>query len=107
MPLLTPFSRRGFIAGALAAPAAFASRGAYAAGDVYVRAGANFTPVTIAITPLAGDSADARIGAVKAAGGAPAPAAVPLPGNKGGKKERAAPPAAPAATSRSAARSAT
>ena len=64
MPLLTPFSRRGFIAGALAAPAAFASRGAYAAGDVYVRAGANFTPVTIAITPLAGDSADARIGAV-------------------------------------------
>ena len=64
MPLLASVSRRSFLAGALAAPVAFASRGAFAAGDVYVHAGANFTPVTIAVTPLAGDLADARIGAV-------------------------------------------
>ena len=42
---------------ALAAPA-------FAAGDITVKEGANFTPVSIAITPMIGD--DAKIGAVVA-----------------------------------------
>ena len=45
-----------------AAPLALSWRAARAAGDVYVRAGANFTPVNIAVTPFADD--DPKIGAV-------------------------------------------
>ncbi len=41
-----------------------AASAARAAGDVYVHAGANFTPVTIAVTPLAGDDGATKIGAV-------------------------------------------
>jgi TolB protein len=41
-----------------------ASTAARAAGDVYVHAGANFTPVTVAVTPLAGDDGATKIGAV-------------------------------------------
>jgi TolB protein len=41
-----------------------ASSAARAAGDVYVHAGANFTPVTVAVTPLAGDDGATKIGAV-------------------------------------------
>ncbi len=37
---------------------------AEAAGDVYVHAGANFTPVTIAVTPFAGDETGSKLGAV-------------------------------------------
>jgi TolB protein len=37
---------------------------AHAAGDVFVHGGANFTPITIAVTPLAGDNGATRIGAV-------------------------------------------
>jgi TolB protein len=37
---------------------------AAAAGDIYVHAGANFTPVSIAVTPLAGDEGATKIGAV-------------------------------------------
>ena len=56
------FTRRSLIAGAAAAPLAMALRPAFAAGDVYVRAGQNFTPVSIAVTALVGD--EAKIGAV-------------------------------------------
>ena len=62
MTLIEPISRRGFLAGALA----LGAMPAFAAGDVYVHAGANFTPVTIAVTPLAGDAGEATIGAVLA-----------------------------------------
>ena len=55
-------TRRSLLACAAAAPLAVTLRPARAAGDVYVRAGANFTPVNIAVTPFAGD--DAKIGAV-------------------------------------------
>jgi len=41
-----------------------AGSAARAAGDVYVHAGANFTPVTVAVTPLAGDDGATKIGAV-------------------------------------------
>jgi TolB protein len=55
-------TRRSLLACAAAAPLAMTLRPARAAGDVYVRAGVNFTPVNIAVTPFAGD--DAKIGAV-------------------------------------------
>ena len=42
---------------AAAAPLAMTLRPARAAGDVYVHAGANFTPVSIAVTPFVGDDA--------------------------------------------------
>ncbi len=45
-------TRRSLLACAAAAPLAMTLRRAHAAGDVYVRAGANFTPVNIAVTPL-------------------------------------------------------
>ncbi|MGD1015625.1 MAG: hypothetical protein ABR863_04195 [Roseiarcus sp.] len=41
-----------------------AGSSARAAGDVFVHAGANFTPVTIAVTPLAGDDGAVKVGAV-------------------------------------------
>ena len=37
---------------------------ALAVGDIFVKAGANFTPITVAVTPMAGD--DSKIGAVVA-----------------------------------------
>ena len=37
---------------------------ARAAGDIYVHAGANFTPVTIAVTPLLGDDGATKVGGV-------------------------------------------
>ncbi len=52
------FARRAFLTALLALTAT----PVFAASDVYVRAGANFKPVTIAITPLAGDAN--KIGAV-------------------------------------------
>jgi len=59
-PLL--FTRRSLVAGVAATPLALALRPAFAAGDVYVRAGQNFTPVSIAVTPFVGD--EGKIGAV-------------------------------------------
>ena len=56
------FTRRSLIVGAAAAPLAMALKPAFAAGDVYVRAGQNFTPVSIAVTALIGD--EAKVGAV-------------------------------------------
>ncbi len=41
-----------------------AGSAARAAGDVYVHAGANFTPVSIAVTPLVGDEGATKVGAV-------------------------------------------
>ena len=52
MTITSRISRRNFLALAMSAPLARA----FAAGDIYVHAGANFTPVTIAVTPLAGDA---------------------------------------------------
>jgi TolB protein len=63
MTLLRPVSRRAFVSGAAALAAAHASR-ALAANDVYVHAGANFTPVNVAITSLQGDSGEAKIRAI-------------------------------------------
>jgi TolB protein len=37
---------------------------AHATGDVYVHAGANFTPVTVAVTPFPGDAGATNVGAV-------------------------------------------
>ncbi len=55
-------TRRSLIAGAAATPFALALKPAFAAGDIIVRAGANFTPVSIAVTPFVGD--EAKIAAV-------------------------------------------
>jgi TolB protein len=49
---------------AAGAPLALAMRSAHAAGDVFVHAGANFTPVTVAVTPLVGDDGATRVGSV-------------------------------------------
>jgi TolB protein len=64
MTLPFAFTRRSLLGAAAAAPLALSWRSAGAAGDVYVRAGANFTPVNIAVTPFAGD--DLKIGEVVA-----------------------------------------
>ncbi len=64
MPVFAPLVRRAFLALALLAPFGLGGAPARAAGDVYVHAGANFTPVTIAVTPLAGDAGDVKVGAV-------------------------------------------
>src|ERR1700722_16492535 len=66
MTLLVSTTRRLFLALAIGAPLALATAPARAAGDIYVHAGANFTPVTIAVTPLAGDEGATKIGAVLA-----------------------------------------
>src|SRR5579863_7955058 len=56
-------------AGPLALTAALAMAAlagpAFAAGDIIVKQGGNFTPITVAVTPMVGD--DAKIGAVVAA----------------------------------------
>src|SRR5277367_4019486 len=64
MTLFVSTTRRLFLALAIGAPLALAAAPARAAGDIYVHAGANFTPVTIAVTPLAGDEGATKIGAV-------------------------------------------
>ena len=62
------FSSRVFRLSPLAAVAvallAFAAPYADAAGDVYIHAGPNFKPVTIAVTPFAGDEGADKIGSV-------------------------------------------
>src|SRR5271169_5643278 len=47
--------------------AALAGGSAHATGDIYVHAGANFKPVTIAVTPFAGEDAGEKISGVVAA----------------------------------------
>ena len=64
MTLIVPVTRRAFLKASAAAPLLLAARPALAGGDVYVRAGANFTPVTVAVTPIAGDNSEIKIGAV-------------------------------------------
>src|SRR5271156_3346737 len=64
MTLFASTTRRLFLALAIGAPLALATAPAHAAGDIYVHAGANFTPVTIAVTPLAGDEGATKISAV-------------------------------------------
>jgi TolB protein len=59
-------TRRSLLALAIGASLALGAAPARAAGDIYVHAGANFTPVTIAVTPLAGDEGANKIGAVLA-----------------------------------------
>jgi TolB protein len=46
---------------------ALAGAPANAEGDIYVHAGANFKPVTVAVTPFAGEYAGEKISAVVAA----------------------------------------
>ena len=58
--------RRQFLGAALAAPFALAAAPARATGDVYVHAGANFKPVTIAVTALQGDDGATKIGSILA-----------------------------------------
>ena len=58
------FTRRSALALAASAPLALTLRSARAAGDVYVHAGPNFTPLNIAVTPLLGDQGGAKIGDV-------------------------------------------
>ena len=55
-PLLRPCCLAVFVVGASPAGAA--------AGDVYVHAGANFKPVTIAVTPFIGEESGDKIGSV-------------------------------------------
>lgn len=64
-----PFSwfilRFSALAALLLAPLAVACAPASAeTGDVYVHAGANFKPVTVAVTPFVGEGAGDKIGAV-------------------------------------------
>jgi len=55
-------TRRSLLAAAASAPLVMALRPARAASDIVVHAGANFTPINIAVTPFAGD--EAKIGDV-------------------------------------------
>ena len=64
--MLLPFAARMLALAALTClPAAF-SPAAAASGDVYVHAGPNFKPVSIAVTPFAGDDGADKIGSVVA-----------------------------------------
>jgi TolB protein len=62
MSVFAVFARRFLFVLTVGASLAFAP--ARAADDIYVHPGANFTPVTIAVTPLAGDGAETKIGAI-------------------------------------------
>jgi TolB protein len=67
MMMFSPVSRRRAVAllGAILAGLA-AGPSLAATGDVYVRAGANFKPVTIAVTPFAGEEGGDKISSVVA-----------------------------------------
>ena len=60
-------SRRHALAAFAFGLAALAGAPAIADGDIYVHAGANFKPVTIAVTPFAGEEAGDKISGVVAA----------------------------------------
>ena len=59
--------RRSALAAFALGLVAFAGAPANATGDIYVHAGANFKPVTIAVTPFAGEDTGEKISAVVAA----------------------------------------
>ena len=61
-------SRRRALAALAFGLAALAGAPAIAQGDIYVHAGANFKPVTIAVTPFAGEEAGDKISGVIAVG---------------------------------------
>jgi TolB protein len=58
------FSRRHALAALAFGLGALAGAPAIADGDIYVHAGANFKPVTIAVTPFAGEQAGDKISGV-------------------------------------------
>jgi TolB protein len=58
--------RRAALAACALGLVALAGAPAKATGDIYVRAGANFKPVTVAVTPFAGEDTGAKISAVVA-----------------------------------------
>jgi TolB protein len=60
-------SRRSALAAIALGAAALAAGPAAATGDIYVHAGANFKPVTIAVTPFAGEDSGGKISGVVAA----------------------------------------
>jgi TolB protein len=60
-------SRRSALAGFALGLLALARAPAHAEGDIYVHAGANFKPVTIAVTPFADEEANNKISGVIAA----------------------------------------
>ena len=60
-------SRRSALAAIALGVAALAAAPAGAEGDIYVHAGANFKPVTIAVTPFAGEDTGGKISGVVAA----------------------------------------
>jgi TolB protein len=64
MPLFAFLARRLLFVMLIGAPFALSLTPARAANDIYVHAGQNFTPVSIAVTPLAGDGAETKIGAI-------------------------------------------
>src|SRR6185437_8938202 len=57
-------SRRHALAALAFGLAALADAPAIAEGDIYVHAGANFKPVTVAVTPFAGEEAGDQISGV-------------------------------------------
>ncbi len=68
MSLLSLVVRLSALAALTVSPVAFATAPASAeTGDVYVHAGANFKPVSIAVTPFLGDDGSDKIGAVTGA----------------------------------------
>ena len=60
-------SRRSALAAFALGVVALAAAPANAEGDIYVHAGANFKPVTIAVTPFAGEDTGEKISGVVAA----------------------------------------
>ncbi len=73
MSLLSLVVRLSALAALAVSPLAAATAPASAAtGDVYVHAGANFKPVSIAVTPFLGDDGPDKIGAVTSATTSPA-----------------------------------
>ncbi len=67
MNIFRTVSRRWALAGLALGLAALGGAPANAEGDIYVHAGANFKPVTIAVTPFAGEEAGDKISGVVAA----------------------------------------
>ena len=59
-----PVSRVSLLVAFALAFSALAALKVHAAGDVYIHAGANFKPVSIAVTPFAGEEPGDKIGAV-------------------------------------------
>ncbi|MFZ0603955.1 MAG: Tol-Pal system protein TolB, partial [Roseiarcus sp.] len=67
MSIVYPVSRRHAIAAFAFGVVALAGAPASAEGDIYVHAGANFKPVTVAVTPFAGEETGDKISGIVAA----------------------------------------